>query len=476
MAEQRTQGCRRCKRLIAERDKLKKRVAELEAELAKARKHSGNSSKPPSSDITNPPKSKQDKNKGKKDTSQKRKPGGQPGHPRHERPAFEQDQIDNWWEYRYPTCPCCGGQLSDLDEPPKVQQQVDLEVVPIQVEEHHRIGQRCERCDKTYYAPFPKELVKAGLFGPRLTALVGFLKGACHMSVSSIRRYFRDVIGVRISRGMLAKLVGKVSQSLKDPYDELLSFLPHEDQLNVDETGHKDNGRKLWTWCFRASLYTLFKISPSRGSNVLVDVLGEEFNGVLGCDYFSAYRKYMKDFDVSVQFCLAHFIRDVKFLVEHPNPKNRAYGKRLVEHLRKLFAVFHRREEYPTEEGFRRALGRVRNDLVWAAVEDPCTDEAYNISERFYQHYESYFCFITTPGVEPTNNLAEQAIRFVAIHRRLTQGTRGIMGQTWCERIWTVIATCDQQGQSILDFIQEAVIAYFSGNPAPSLLGNAQPP
>ena len=56
----------------------------------------------------------------------------------------------------------------------------------------------------------------------------------------------------------------------------------------------------------------LFKIDPSRASEVLVDVLGEEFHGVLGCDYFSAYRKYMGDFNVLVQFCLAHLIRDVR--------------------------------------------------------------------------------------------------------------------------------------------------------------------
>jgi transposase len=124
----------------------------------------------------------------------------------------------------------------------------------------------------------------SGLAGPRLTTLVGFLKGACHMSFSAIRKFFRDVVGVRISRGMLAKLVHKVSDSLLDPYEQLLRLLPYEERLNVDETGHKENGKRLWTWCFRASLYTLFKISPSRGSDVLVQVLGKEFNGVLGCD------------------------------------------------------------------------------------------------------------------------------------------------------------------------------------------------
>lgn len=87
----------------------------------------------------------------------------------------------------------------------------------------------------------------------------------------------------------------------------------------MDETGHKENGQRLWTWCFRAPLITLFKISPSRGSEVLLQTLGLEFNGVLGCDYYSAYHKYMRlNENVLVQFCLAHLIRDVRFLVGHP--------------------------------------------------------------------------------------------------------------------------------------------------------------
>lgn len=56
---------------------------------------------------------------------------------------------------------------------------------------------------------------------------------------------------------------------------------------------------------------------------MLVEVLGEEFDGLWGCDYFRAYRKERKDFGVAVQFCLAHLLRDVKFLVEHPQAANR---------------------------------------------------------------------------------------------------------------------------------------------------------
>jgi hypothetical protein len=66
--------------------------------------------------------------------------------------------------------------------------------------------------------------------------------------------------------------------------------------------------------------------------------------------------------------------------------------------------------------------------------------------------------------------LAEQAIRFVAIHRRMTQGTRGKAGQSWCERIWTAVVTCTQQNRSLFEYLNEAVIAYFLGRPAPSLV------
>jgi transposase len=72
--------------------------------------------------------------------------------------------------------------------------------------------------------------------------------------------------------------------------------------------------------------------------------------------------------------------------------------------------------------------------------------------------------------VEPTNNLAEQAIRFVVIDRHITQGTRSEDGNRWCERIWTVIATCTLQGKSVFHFLSEAVENWFEEKPAPSLL------
>ena len=245
---------------------------------------------------------------------------------------------------------------------------------------------------------------------------------------------------------------------------------PNEPRLNVDETGHKNNKEQMWAWCFRAPLFTLFKIDQSRGSDVLIQMLGTEFNGVLGCDYFSAYRKYMKDFNVLVQFCLAHLLRDVRFLVEHPNTKNQAYGRRVLGRMRALFAVIHERDFY-SKAGFQIALQNAGDELWAEAIwRVPNTKEADNLAKRFEKHGESYLRFITTPGIEPTNNLAEQAIRFVVIDRKITQGTRSTTGQRWLERIWTVMATCAQTGRSVFDLLHESLGAYLTGQPAPKLL------
>src|SRR5207248_808420 len=308
------------------------------------------------------------------------------------------------------------------------------------------------------------------LVGPRLPALIAYLKGVCHASFSTVRKFLRDVVQVTISRGQLAKVIGKVSQALEAPYAELYEGLARQGHLNVDETGHKDNGEPWWTWCFRAELYTLFKIDPTRRADVLIEVLGREFAGVLGCDYFSAYRRYMRECGVTIQFCLAHLIRDVKFLTTLPNPQDRAYGARLREALRQLFALIHRRDELP-ERRFRQQLQQARAQVLQVATTAaPATRHGEAMAKRFRHHGAAYFHFLTTPGIEATNNLAEQAIRFVVIDRHITQGTRSETGRQWCARIWTVIATCAQQGRSVFAYLRDAVAAYFHDQEAPSLL------
>jgi transposase len=444
---------------------LTEQVRALQEKLAAAGKDSSTSSKPPSSDIVKPPKPAPPPGQ------DRRKPGGQPGHPKHQRAAFPEGEGNGGsFDHVRPCCPDCGHAVVPLDGPARVAQQMDVRLPAVVVTQHRGHPAWCPHCLKVHYAALPAAVATGGLVGPNLTVLIAYLKGVCHASFATVRKFLRDIAGVTIARGQLAKVIAKVSEALAGPYDDLLAALPAEAVLNVDETGHNDQGQALWTWCFRASLYTLFRIDPRRSADVLIDVLGQEFDGVLGCDHFSAYRRYMRQFDVRLQFCLAHLIRDVKFLTTLPSLEEVIYGTRLLLALKELFAVIHRRAELSTAE-LDQQLAQARQAILRAgAMAVPQSGPCQVMAKRLEKYGAAYFTFVTTPGLGPTNNLAEQAIRFVVLDRHVTQGTRGETGQRFCERIWSVIATCAQQGRSVWDYLQQAVARHWAGEAVPSLL------
>jgi transposase len=357
---------------------LEVRVAELEAKnlqpvqaLAAAAKNSRNSSKPPASDIVKPPPKKLRGGK-------RRKIGGQPGHPKHEPPAFSSAQIDCRRLYELARCPLdASHRLVAVADQQKIIQQVELVKKPFVVTEHVAQGYWCEGCQRHHYAAFPPAVLAGGLCGPRLTSLVSYLKGKLHGSYSGIQDFFSDVLGLKGSRGYLAKLMQKAARAFTPPYTELIDLLPQQAHLNVDETGHKEKGLTYWTWCFRAKAFIAFKIHRSRGSDVLMDVLGQDYSGSLGADFWGAYRKYARQCGVLIQFCLAHLIREVKYLCEFPEPSVQRYGQALLAELKGLFCALHRRAEQNVRArrrvaftfGDERTVRKRANDVGAEAVD-----------------------------------------------------------------------------------------------------------
>jgi transposase len=152
---------------------LKLPVKELVERIARLEKNSTNSSKPPSSDMTKPSKIEREK-------GAKRRQGDQKGHTRHERLPFPPEQIDAIIVHELSRCPCCGGQLKLIKEHAETRQQIELVTKPYQITEHHYNLYWC----KAYQAYHTASIAEAdrNLFGPRLMAVTGYLKGRCHLS------------------------------------------------------------------------------------------------------------------------------------------------------------------------------------------------------------------------------------------------------------------------------------------------------
>lgn len=61
--------------------------------------------------------------------------------------------------------------------------------------------------------------------------------------------------------------------------------------------------------------------------------------------------------------------------------------------------------------------------------------------------------FVTTQGVEPTNNAAERAIRPAVIWQRTSFGCQTQAGSTFVARVLTVVTTLKSQQRNVLEFL-----------------------
>ncbi len=78
--------------------------------------------------------------------------------------------------------------------------------------------------------------------------------------------------------------------------------------------------------------------------------------------------------------------------------------------------------------------------------------------------------FVSVEGVEPTNNLAEQALRGAVIWRRTSFGSQSQAGSEFVSRILTVVTSLKAQQRNPLNYLTEACLAKRLGLSAPSLL------
>jgi transposase len=455
-------------KLIAE---LFQRIAELELQLAKALKNSSNSSKSPSSDIVKPPKKKIDRRK------KKAKRGGQKGHQRNLREPLPPERVDEQI-----TCEINDADLRKRDLTPtndfEIVQHVELLDLPIYVTEY-RLRKYLDSDGNTVLPDVP-EIQDRPIFGPRLLSMIGWLKSRAHCSYTTIGLWMSDVLQVPVSRGYLAKLCnGTISSSLSGAHDELKQAISEQPQLGSDESSLKNNGKKNWIWCITAPLFTLFHIATSRSRAVLEELIGTDYDGFIHFDYFSANCSFTWNFDMKAQYCWAHLIRDIRFLLKHPDKRTKAWAEQLLDRSRRTFSAWHRRDEM-TDAGFHRSMITHRDRFLDIVRKPPDSKEAANLAARFqivemvdgsvYDMSQDYFRFMFASGVEPTNNHSEQQIRHCVIDRRITQGTRSESGQRYHERMWTAIATCDKQGLSFFQFLHESLTAKLTSTKPPTLL------
>lgn len=452
-----------------------KQIADLERQLATRKKNSTNSSKPPSSDGLAGTQRRRCSPRKKSG----RKPGGQPGHVGQERQRVE--KPDRTEEVLPLQCKHCETALPQAPEERQTtgdvlcRQIVDLpEVILPVVTEFQYPKLVCPCCQKGTRAEVRSE--HAHEIGERLTAVVSYLISARKMTRRDVRATLQDLFGVEISVGSVQKAWEETADAVEAPYTELEEALATEPVLNSDETGSRTNGDKRWVWALCSSWFVFYHIACSRGVEVLVELLGEAFAGILCSDRCPTYLSYHRGL---AQFCWAHLQRTLKGIGEFASTADAVHFARdMLSAVKRLFGLWY---QFRGEAGAGKRL-LTRTELIQQSIPiqkricrlaakymDSDDREVRNLASAFYVHWDKLFTFIEHEGVEPTNNVSERAMRLFVLIRKITYGNRSAKGEIALARLLTVTQTCKLQQRPLLSYLLTAVHCHRRRQPAPSL-------
>jgi transposase len=441
-----------------------RRIAALEAEVAEVKErlnqNSQNSSRPPSSD------GPQVKRTPPREPSG-RKRGAQPGHPVHSRALVPGEAVDEVVVCQPQHCGRCGEPLHGSDPQPWRHQVIEVPPPVPHVTEYqvHRLA--CARCRLTPCGTLPAG-VPSSSYGPRLASLVGLCGGAYRMSKRMVATFCPEVLGVSLALGEVCQVEQTVAAALVLPVQEARAYVQAQD-ANVDETSWRQQQHRVWLWVAVTRGVSVFLIRTSRGAQVLRELVGASYGAVLTSDRAKAYNGQPLR---QRQLCWAHLRRDFQAMIDRGGA-GAAVGQRLLEHAEVLFGWCHWVRDgtwaWATFQRYMRWLrGSFRAELE-AGARCTCAKTSATCQELLRVE-AALWTFVRVPGLEPTNNAAERALRHAVQWRKTSYGTDSPVGSHFVEHILTVVMTCRQQERDVLAYLTACCHAFYVGAQAPSLL------
>lgn len=442
---------------------LEQRLAALEAlvkELtARLNQDSTNSHKPPSSD-----------NKTRKPRRKRRKAGGKPGakkgHKGHHRALLPPDQLTSKTPL-YPTaCGGCGAALTPKQVHGAPRPHQFFELPPIDMEVHQLDLHRCKcACGHITQAVPPPEHQTGQ--GPRLTAFITALIGVFRLARRPVQDLLMSLTGRSPALGSIHACWQRGAKAVTPVAAQLAAALPKQAQLNLDETGWKQNGQRRWLWVAAAPKFAVFAFN-TRGAKQLGEWKLSKYRGVVGCDRWSAYSRVARK-----QLCWAHLDRDLAAIAVREGA-GRGPAEQMLAGVDALFASW-----WAFKEG---RLSRTALQSATAAFRTSfkafCTTGSEQAADARWRKlgvdllkkWPHVFRFLDEDGIEPTNNLAERMLRTAVMWRKISQGTRTEQGSQEVAAVLTVVQTCRLQARSAVGMIEEIIRAAWTGAPMPSLL------
>lgn len=412
------------------------RIAALEAQLNRPKKHSGNSSSRPSND-----------RKGNKANSQNMR-SNQKGHGKGGRRLHI--SPDQTIRSQLKKCPDCGESLAEEDHSlHNTYDHIELPQLRPIVTRVMQFKVYCSRCQKDHIAPAPQGYENGSPFGRTVEAMASYLRYCHAIGYERLSQLFKEIFSLEISEGGLANLFNRLKNRLDPRVEEILALIRSSRVICSDETGARVKGKNQWQWVFQNEEVCLHVIRDSRGKQVVEEILGGHRPTYWVSDLYSAQRGHADKW----QICLAHQLRDCEYMIESGDKE---FGERLRLIFWRATAIAKRRRQLQPSS-LKKYHYDLERRLDHCLALTPTTASGRKLKRRMLRERGYLFTFLEDAEVEPTNNSSEQALRPSVIFRKVTNGFRSDWGRDFYSAIRSVIDTGKRQKMSAYQSIVKAL-------------------
>lgn len=430
-------------RIIQERDRIQSQFLALHRKQFKAAK-----AKPPPQALRDP-------------AAPPKKRGPPHGHPPWNRKP--PNHVDRIVAVPAPTtCPHC--QCDSLLPATETVQhfQEDVVLVPRpHVTRYDHNTALCPVCRRSVYATAPGELRNSPI-GPLTKALAVWLHHELKLPFRPIRHLFATLFGMSFVPASALNFSLHAARKGRPLYDDIKTKIRAASLLHLDETSWRIDGQPAWLWYAGNDDLDFFHVARSRATEVLIDILGDDFHGDFVSDDYVVYNAILARFR---QTCLAHIIRSAKDIAAEfrlltdaaPYASDIAFAEAIAHFFAEVCLLDHLRHQglLPRKQA-RAKIPLLRRQLKAICAASLSHPKTLNLRDRLLdlkRDANRLFTFLARPGMPPTNNHAERSLRGSVLARVISFGSRSDHGADAFACLSTLIGTAKRQGRSVLDFL-----------------------
>jgi transposase len=366
--------------------------------------------------------------------------------------ARERSQPTQMVEHRIVSCPDCHLRLGGISLA-RVREVIDVAPPPPVEITHHRIFKGwCAGCQKWHEAPvdLQEQVLGQGRLGVRTASLIASLRTVMRLPFRQIQAYLLTFHGLQVSLGEVVEVLHRIREHAQPVLDGFKAEMRASPAVQADETGWREDGSNGYIWSVSTPTLRYYEYHHSRAGEVVKDLIGEDFGGVLGSDFYAGYNIHQG----LHQRCWVHFLRDVHHLKEE-NPADDA----LLAWAQAIKAIYdeavvwaeHGPDQHLTprqQQGERVASQHAFEQRLWNLCQ-PCIGTSvpqHTLCKRVERFLPELFVFVAVPGVPAHNNLAERSVRPLVIARKISGGTRSPKGSQTRMGLASLFGTWSAQG------------------------------